>query len=168
MCVCWGEAMQGWLWLCKAHNVTMTWQHLCYKLRLLKRCPLATHYTISSGHFLLKPLIKFEWLQKYSTVNSYMTASKNCIMPAGRWLIIIFLFLFSTCSQLPGMLVGPHNVDIYYCLYSPLLSLYSPIQLYLWDGFISQIAQRILFLADIYEGRGLLEKCDGLANSVDQ
>lgn len=121
----WGRCeLSGQLkWLGKAHNATMTWQHLCYKLRLLKICPQATHYTISSGHFLLKPLIKFEWLQKYRRVNSYMTASYNHIMPKGMWLFVFNLFIFSACSQLPGIIVGPHNTDIYCCLYPPLLFL---------------------------------------------
>lgn len=63
-----------------------------------------------------------------------------------------FLFHFSSRSQLPGILFGPHNVDIYYWLYSP----YCPILLYLWGGFISQITQNTFF-GDIYEGRSLLK-----------
>jgi len=46
------------------HEHTKTWQCLCYKLRLLKRCPAATHYTISLGHFSPNRLIKFESYEK--------------------------------------------------------------------------------------------------------
>lgn len=95
---------------CKA----MTWQHLCYKLRLLKKCPLAARYSISSGHFPLQPLIKLEWLQKYRTVNSYTTASWRHILPAGR----LFFLHAHSCHACWSSRCW------HYCLYYPYCLVY--------------------------------------------